>query len=89
MAISAFWDTTDELLGPCVAWPLQARIMEAGLTYDQLNCSSLASFEHVARRFQNIIGAHDVNASAPDYGASEHYEGVGDDDDIVAPALQE
>ena len=38
------------------------RTIEGSLTYDQLNGASLVCLEHVARRFQLIIGAHPESA---------------------------
>ena len=65
-----------------------AKTIEDAMTYDQLNVSSLASFEHLSRRMQQIFGAHALNPQAPNYDDAEHYLGIGRDDDIVMPALR-
>ena len=65
-----------------------AKVFEDGILYDQLNVASLASFEHAARRFQLIIGAHKMDPLNPSYVGTEHYGTTEDGDDIVAPGVK-
>ena len=62
------------------------KTIESVLCYDQLNAASLVSMEHVARRFQLIIGAHAENAQQPSYVGSHLYLEEGEE--AVAPDLK-
>ena len=64
-----------------------AKTVESVLCYDQLNAASLVSMEHVARRFQLIIGAHADNAQQPSYVGSNYYFEEGEE--AVAPELRD
>ena len=64
------------------------RIIEQGMMFHQLNCSALASFELVARRFQQILGAHAINPQQPSYETADLYGGLGDEEEAIAPALR-
>ena len=66
-----------------------AKVIETALCYDQLNVCGLAAFEHLARRWQLIIGAHAKDPLNPNYHGSEHYGGEDEGDDCVAPTLRE
>eukprot|EP00438_Fugacium_kawagutii_P022866 Skav226462 [mRNA] locus=scaffold1781:97140:98588:+ [translate_table: standard] len=62
-------------------------IVHLGGTYDQLNMSSLASFESAARRIQSIVDAYSAG-STPDWGAARIITGYRGPDDAVSPQLR-
>ena len=64
-----------------------AEILEAAGCYDQLNLSSLAWVETLARRWQMILDAHARNPLAPNYEASEFYSGSRRGRHGIAPIL--
>ena len=64
-----------------------AKTIESSLVYDQLNGASLCCLEHVARRFQLIIGAHAENAQQPNYTGADYYLEEGEE--AVAPDLKD
>ena len=64
-----------------------ARVLEVALLYDQLNVTSLASFELLCWRAPLIMGAHAHDAQHPHYAGSEsHMDGL--DTDTLDPMLQ-
>ena len=63
------------------------RTIETSLCYDQLNGASLCCLEHVARRFQLIIGAHAENSQQPNYVGADYYLEEGGE--VVAPGLKD
>ena len=66
-----------------------AKTLGTALVYDQLNICALASFEHIARRWQVIVSAHARDALNPNYYGAEHFAGTDDVDGCVARALRE
>jgi hypothetical protein len=54
---------------------LLSQVIEAAATVDQLNVSSLVSFESLIRRLQFIEEAHAISPTAPSYEAAEHWMG--------------
>ncbi|CAK0853814.1 unnamed protein product [Prorocentrum cordatum] len=52
-------------------------ILEYALTYDQLDVSSLASFEILARRVQLLEEAYTSNPKAPRFEGGQHFQGLG------------
>jgi len=56
---------------------LLSSVIELAATVDQLNLSSLASFEMLVRRIQFIEEAHVISPQAPVYEAAEHWLGTG------------
>ena len=64
-----------------------AEYLEYTMCYDQLNASSLAGAELVARRWAIIISAHDRDPLKPDYSGSELFMGLGTESDGLAPGL--
>ena len=64
-----------------------AEILEMAGCYDQLNLSSLAWVEVLGRRWQMILDAHSRNPLAPNYEASEFYNGSRKGRHGIAPML--
>ena len=64
-----------------------ATVLGAATLYDQVNVTSFAPFELLARRYALIVGAHSRDASNPMYSGTEFYTGEADEDGI-APGLQ-
>ena len=64
-----------------------ARVREVALLYDQLNVTSLASFEFLCWRARLIVGAHSHGAQHPQYTGSE-FDTDGLDTDAMDPILQ-
>ena len=64
-----------------------AKTIESSLCYDQLNSASLVCMEHVARRFQLIVGAHAENAQQPSYVGSNYFLEEGEE--AIAPELRD
>eukprot|EP00959_Pyramimonas_sp_CCMP1952_P078303 1637001-Pyramimonas_sp.AAC.1 len=62
-------------------------ILDYALTYAQLDVSSLASFEILARRVQFLEEAYTSNPKAPRCEGSERYQGLGRRVAAVAPML--
>ena len=63
------------------------RVLEVALLYDEVNVTSLASFELLCRRAQLIMGAHAHDAQHPQFAGSEFYmDGL--DTDALDPMLQ-
>lgn len=69
---TARWSDTDRSIHELRAI---AKYLEAAGSYDQLNLPSLASMEHVARRWLVIMEAHSANPTQPDYDASGYIMG--------------
>jgi len=64
--------------------------MEFGGSYDQLNLSSLASFECLARRIAAIVDAFSAGSSnSPDWGAARIYTNYRGPEDVVMPQLKQ
>ncbi len=64
--------------------------MEFGGSYDQLNLSSLASFECLARRIAAIVDAFSAGGSNnPDWGAARIYTNYRGPEDVVMPQLKQ
>ena len=59
-----------------------------GGVYDQLNMSSLASFEAASRRVQSIVDAYHLGADKQDWGNSKLFTEVRSADNLVSPALK-
>ena len=57
------------------------------VTYDQVNCASLAGVERLMRRWQLIIQAHDRDPLKPHYDEDQLYSGQGEEAAGVCPAL--
>lgn len=53
-----------------------AEVFYQAVTYDQLNVSSLASFELMGRRWQLILDAHSSDSQKPNYEGSIYYSGL-------------
>ena len=64
-----------------------AKMIESSLCYDQFNAAWLVSMEHVARRFQLIVGGHAENAQQPSYVGSNYY--LEDGEEAIAPELRD
>ncbi len=64
-----------------------AKIPETSLLYDLLNVTSLASFEHLSRKFQLISAGHANNSLNPVYAGAEFYGGD-DGEELLAPELR-
>ena len=62
-------------------------MLEWALTYDQLDVSSLASFELLSRRVQLLEEAYTANPKAPRFEGSDHFQGLGKRTAAVAPQL--
>ena len=67
-----------------------SKILEVGVTYDQLQVGNLGSFEVASRRLQVIENAHLDNPMAPTYESSGFYMGTEDrrGGALVAPDLE-
>ena len=65
-----------------------AQVLETALLYDQVNVTSLACFEYMARRLQLIVAAHAVDVNNPAYAGAEFYGGNEDGDELVSPELR-
>jgi hypothetical protein len=65
-----------------------AKYFEVAGSYDQLNLSSLAVFEHMGRRWQLIMEAHSENPNQPDYESAEYFAGTRTEKMGVAPELK-
>ena len=64
--------------------------MEFGGSYDQLNLSSFASFECLARRIAAIVDAFSAGSSnSPDWGAARIYTNYRGPEDVVMPQLKQ
>ena len=66
-----------------------SEVFEHAGCYDNLNVSSLASFELLARRWQLILEAHSNNPQAPEYDAHEYFSGLETSRNGVAPVLSQ
>ena len=62
-------------------------ILQTAMTYDQLEVSSLCSFELVARRLQLIEEAYSSSPKAPKFDGQSHFMGQGRKQVAIAPAL--
>ena len=62
-------------------------VLQHGVTYDQLDISSLASFELVARRLQMLEEAYGANPKQPRFDAQLHFMGQGRKTVAIAPSL--
>ena len=64
--------------------------LEFGGSYDQLNLSSLAAFECLARRIAAIVDAFSAGSSnSPDWGAARIYTNYRGPEDVVMPQLKQ
>ena len=66
-----------------------SKTIEGALTYDHLIGASLVCLEHVARRFQPVVGAHSENAQQPNYVGSSYYYYLEEGEEAIAPDLCE
>ena len=62
--------------------------IEWGAHYDQLNVSSLFSFEIISRRIQVILQAYHSNPGRPSFEHAAHYNPLGNPFDGVVPELR-
>ena len=62
--------------------------LEWGACYDQVNVSSLFSFEILSRRMQVILQAYHSNPGRPTYEHAPHYNPLGNPFDGVVPELR-
>ena len=83
--LSAKWSDTDRSIHELRSL---AVYIEAAGSYDQLNLASLASFEHMSRRWQVIMEAHAENPTQPDYDAAAFITGEYLEKGGVAPELK-
>ena len=65
-----------------------AKYFEVGGSYYQLNLSSLAAFEHMARRWQLIMEAHAESPHQPDYESADYFAGARTEKMGVAPRIE-
>eukprot|EP00971_Amphidinium_carterae_P343138 6482725-Amphidinium_carterae.1 len=64
-------------------------MLEAATIYDQIDISSLCSFELLARRVSVLEEAYYSNPKAPRFDGSEHLQGLGKRGAAIMPALTE
>ena len=66
---------------------LLCEVLQYALVYDQLDISSLVSYELVARRLQMLEEAYSANPKQPRFDAQLHFMGQGRKTAALAPAL--
>ena len=63
-------------------------ILEMAIEYDQVDVSSLACFEVLARRVQMIEQAYSANPRQPRWEGQEHFMGIGQRGSATMPGLR-
>ena len=62
-------------------------VLEAAVTYDQIDISCCVCFELLVRRLQMLEEAYSANPKQPRFDSQAHFMGQGRKTSAVAPAL--